>query len=234
MLILAGSAVAFGCLAALAALQRRLLPWDVPPFLLPLPVALGLIVAALPAAALLSRGVRGATGWSLIALLEFAAAAFSAFVPVWLVSSTSASGTTQWLELFAHAGFVALAVGSVWHAEAATRPPAPLRGGRALLPWWCLGLVIVSYGAWACIRYGAQAIGSGGPWVVVLEVLALAALVKALAFFLVRSLRDQPEPRWGSEEARDWVDVVAWLWVAGLALTMVAVLVLVPDVMHVP
>jgi hypothetical protein len=140
----------------------------------------------------------------------------------------------EWLEVLAHLGFVALAVGSVWYAEAATRPPMPLRAGRALLPWWCLGLLLLAYVAWACIRYGAQAVGSGGPWLVVLEVLALAALARLMALLLRRAVRAQSTLHWGTEEAMDWIDVVAWLWVAGLAVTMVAVLVLVPEIMHVP
>jgi hypothetical protein len=234
LLILLGSAGAVGCLAGLLAVRARLLPWDVPSFVVPLPAAVGLLVAALPAAALLSRQVRGATAWSLLALLELAAAAFSAFVPIWLISSTHGAGSRGWLELLAHAGFVALVVGSVWYAETATRPPAPQRCGRALLPWWCAGLVLAAYGAWACIRFGARLVSSGGAWVVVIEVLIIAALVKAVAYFVARALRRQAEPRWGTEDARDWVDVLAWLWVAGLAVTMVVVLVVVPEVMHVP
>ena len=234
LLILLGSAVSVGCLADLLAARARLLPWDVPSFAMPLPAALGLLAGALPAAALLSRRMRGASAWSLLALLELSAAAFSAFVPVWLISSTQRAGSRGWLELLVHTGFVALTIGSVWYAETATRPPAPLRSGRALLPWWCFGLVLAAYGAWACIRYGARLVGGGGAWVVVIEVLSIAALVKAVAFFLARGLRRQVESRWGTEDARDWVDVLAWLWVAGLAVTMVVVLVLVPEVMLVP
>ena len=234
LLVLAGSIVGVCCLLALVLVQRPLVPWGLPSFVLPLPALLGLVAAALPGIALLARRAHDATVWSLFALLERAAASFSAFVPVWFVSLAGARRSTAWLELAAHLAFVALATGCAWQAEAGTRPPMPRRSGRSLLPWWCLGLVVISYAGWACIRYGARLLASGGAWLVVVEVLALAAVVKGLSFALTRALAGQSEPRWSTEEARDWVGVFALLWVAGLGLTMIIILVLLPSVMLTP